>query len=314
MTTLRDIAGVSTVIVAAAVLAGCVASSASASCVPAAMDTTSSVAGDGPLPKNARAGDAWRSTMDGMILKYVPAGEFLMGASETDAAANDDERPQHMVALDGFWIDSTEVSNGMYASCVKEGACTPPVEDSSLSRRTYASAPSCSGYPVVEVSWQQAADYCHWAGRRLPTEAEWEKAARGTDARVFPWGNDYPSDAVANLCGRECLRIEPRDPGIDDGYLDTAPVGSFEIDRSVFGVLDMAGNVAEWVADRGQADYYSVSPSVNPAGPIAGETRVFRGGAFVTIGSAARLSARGYLLPTTTSNFIGFRCALSAAP
>jgi formylglycine-generating enzyme required for sulfatase activity len=251
--------------------------------------------------------------MDGMVLVYVPGGEFVMGAASADPDALEREKPAHSVVLDGYWIDSTEVTNAMYAGCVADGGCSPQTEDTSFSRSAYANESTCAGYPVVHVTWQQADDYCLWAGRRLPTEAEWEKAARGTDGRLFAWGDQAPSDAMANLCGSEC-RMEPRDRAIDDGFLDTAPVGHFAQDVSPFGAFDLTGNVAEWVADRGQEGYYAVSPAENPTGPAAGDTRVFRGAAFNVIGSGARLTFRSFLLPSASSDSLGFRCAIAVEP
>jgi len=301
-------------VLAAAIAAGsCGPSRPSAGCDPAALQELDPPGPRADPPASAELGGTWRSPVDGMVLVYVPAGDFLMGASSADPDALEDESPAHNVYLDAYWVDSTEVTNAMYGRCVAEGDCAAPAEEASFSRSSYYSDSSCAGYPVIQVTWQQADDYCAWTGRRLPTEAEWEKAARGTDGRLFPWGNQVPTDAIANLCGSEC-RIEPRDSAIDDGFPDTAPVGSFPGDSSPYGAFDMAGNVAEWVADRGQVDYYSASPSDNPAGPTTGDTRVFRGGVFATLSGGARLSFRSYLLPSASSEFIGFRCAVSASP
>jgi formylglycine-generating enzyme required for sulfatase activity len=247
-----------------------------------------------------------------MVLVFVPEGEFLMGASVTDVEAFDDERPQHTVYLDAYWIDSTEVTNAMYAQCVADGACTLPDEEASFSRSPYYTSPTCARYPVVQVTWEQAQAYCEWAGRRLPTEAEWEKAARGTDGRIYPWGNDAPDGSRANLCGSECPN-EANAPGIDDGFFDTAPVGNYPAGASPYGALDMAGNVWEWVADWWQAGYYAVSPAANPGGPSSGETRVARGGSFANPPAAIRATVRASLLPTaSTGDFGGFRCAVTA--
>jgi len=256
----------------------------------------------------------WRSPVDGMVLVYVPAGEFLMGASALDADALDEEKPQHRVYLDSYWIDSTEVTNAMYAVCVSQGACTPPGEEASFSRREYYSHPACSGYPVVHITWQQAHDYCRWAGRRLPTEAEWEKAARGTDRRIYPGGNEEPDGSRANLCGSVCPN-EANEPSIDDGFFDTSPVGAYPAGASPYGALDMAGNVWEWVADWGDARYYSVSPYSNPTGPETGHMRVLRGGAFTSPPPAIRVTVRAFLNATVSSGeFGGFRCAASSVP
>ncbi|MEW6567810.1 MAG: SUMF1/EgtB/PvdO family nonheme iron enzyme [Chloroflexota bacterium] len=246
-----------------------------------------------------------------MVLVFVPEGEFLMGASSADPEAFDNEKPQHNVYLEAYWIDSTEVTNAMYALCVADGACTPPGEDASFSRSPYYSHPTCAGYPVIQVTWQQAQDYCEWAGRRLPTEAEWEKAARGTDGRIYPWGNQPPDGTRANLCGSECPN-EANVPSIDDGFFDTAPVGTYPAGASPYGALDMAGNVWEWVADWWQPDYYATSPTVNPSGPSNGDTSVARGGSFANPPTGIRTTVRASLLPTaSTAEFGGFRCAIS---
>jgi formylglycine-generating enzyme required for sulfatase activity len=245
-----------------------------------------------------------------MSLVFVPEGESLMGASEGDLYATSDEHPEHVVFLDAFWIDSTEVTNAMYAHCVAEGACSRVAEDASLSREDYFSDASCRGYPVVEVSWLQAEAYCRWADRRLPTEAEWEKAARGTDGRVYPWGDAAPTGATANLCGNNCPN-EANTPEIDDGFYDTSPVGSYPAGVSPYGALDMAGNVWEWVADWGDTHYYSTAPRENPMGPETGEFRVARGGSFMSPAEGVRTTIRAYF-PADLSGgpYTGFRCAL----
>jgi formylglycine-generating enzyme required for sulfatase activity len=299
-------------------LAGCGPVRPYAGCDPAseqdlAHSWTQQPIADVPAPGTATIGSQWRSLVDGMVLVYVPAGTFVMGASSTDPEAFENEMPQHDVYLDAFWIDSTEVTNAMYALCVADGACTPPAEDASFSRSPYYSHPTCAEYPVIQVTWEQAQGYCEWARRRLPTEAEWEKAARGTDGRVFPWGDQEPDGTRANLCGSECPN-EANAPTVDDGFFDTSPVGTYPAGASPYGVLDMAGNVWEWVADWWQATYYAVSPAVNPTGPSTGDTRVARGGSFANPPVGIRVTARASLLPTaSTGEFGGFRCALSAS-
>lgn len=229
------------------------------------------------------------SPKDAMIVVYVPAGEFTMGSTNADQDATSDEFPQHRVYLDAFWIDRTEVTWVQYQGCVDAGDCVQP---------------RCSGtgqgdHPVVCVSWQDAAKYCSWANRRLPTEAEWEKAASGTDERRFPWGDEL-----------DCSRLNYWSQA--GGCVGrTSPVGSYPMGASPYGVLDMAGNVWEWVADWYNAAYYQDSPSQNPSGPDSGYYRVLRGGSWNDDRINMRVTTRGRNLPDITSELRGFRCARS---
>jgi serine/threonine-protein kinase len=240
---------------------------------------------------------------------FIPAGTFPMGG--LDVRAEDDELPAHTVQIGAFWMDQLEVTNGMYALCVGAGACPPPVLLSSNHRPDYFGNPEFQDYPVVHVTWTAAAAYCAWAGRRLPTEAEWERAARGDDLRTWPWGDEPPNAKLANF-----------------GWLsgDTSRVGTYAAGAGPFGTLDMAGNVWEWTADLYSTEYYKQSPDMNPAGPQgAGGNlrRVIRGGSFEDVDTDIRLSNRGFELgpdpraPVTRpiqlngdeSFKIGFRCA-----
>jgi formylglycine-generating enzyme required for sulfatase activity len=234
------------------------------------------------------------SEVDGAVLLYVPSGEFAMGTLADDLSGGDEEKPQHDVYLKAYWIDRTEVTNAMYGRCVQVGLCRPPAQTDSATRPAYFDEAEFAAYPVVYVAWQDAVDYCQWAGRRLPSEAEWEKAARGVDARPYPWGEAAPDLNRANFGGR---------------LGDTAPVGSYPAGASPFGALDMAGNVAEWTADWFSKAAYSLSQYSNPSGPATGEFRVLRGGSWFNQASALRASFRLWNYPDLRSNTIGFRCA-----
>ena len=198
---------------------------------------------------------------------YVPAGEFIMGSTNANDPSFSDEMPQRTVYLDAFWIDRIETTNRQYAACQSAGACPPPIQYSSASRPSYYYEVNLAfaDYPVIYVDWNAANAFCKWAQARLPTEAEWEKAARGTDGRLFPWGNSPANCDLANFIS--C-------------FGDTSPVGSYPEGASPYGVLDMAGNVWEWVEDGYQTNTYSVSPAINPHGPESSPSRVTRGGAW----------------------------------
>jgi formylglycine-generating enzyme required for sulfatase activity len=229
----------------------------------------------------------------------VPAGEFLMGSADADSGADSDEKPQRKVYLDAFKIDRTEVTNAMYAKCVQAGACRTPASSGSGKKNSYYGDSQYANYPVIHVSWNDAQAYCMWAGGRLPTEAEWEKAARGADGRTYPWGNEPPDKQRCNF---------NRDVG------DTTPVGVYPAGASPYGALDMAGNVWEWVADRYQADYYAVAPARNPPGPAAGDSRVLRGGSWGCGQWLVRAAGRDRNDPVVRNVNLGFRCARGTSP
>lgn len=234
------------------------------------------------------------SEVDGMQLIYIPAGKFTMGYGTGKA----DESPAHEIMLDEFWIDRTEVTNAQYAACVAAGDCLAPVSTGSFARPDYHLNPAYADYPVIYINYEQARTYCTWAGRCLPTEAEWEKAARGTDERLYPWGNNAPSPNLLNF---------NRNVG------DTSAVGSYPNGASPYGVMDMSGNVIEWVADWYDPRYYDSAPRLNPPGPVQGIERVLRGGSWQdTDVSRIRLVYRLPRQPQARSErYIGFRCAVS---
>jgi formylglycine-generating enzyme required for sulfatase activity len=258
----------------------------------------------------------------GILMKLIPAGWFEMGG-EVDVALNEclklmtvmkckedwfvDETPKNTVFLDTFYVDLTEVTNSMYQRCVEAGACTEPSEKKSFSRDFYYGNAVYVNYPVIYVSWEQASSYCSWRGARLPYEAEWEKAARGTDGRLYPWGN-YFDGSQANFCDTNCINGWANRK-LNDGQTDTALVGSYNNGISPYGLMDMAGNVWEWVWDFYASDYYSNSPPQNPRGPDNGKFRVLRGGSWYDIGYNLRVTNRDWDDPTNAINDRGFRCA-----
>jgi formylglycine-generating enzyme len=219
----------------------------------------------------------------------IPAGEFTMGRDGGDR----DEAPQHRVWLDEFYMDRLEVTNGEFRRfCDSTGYLYP--NNPGFDAGYFVDKPS---FPVVNITWEQARNYCAWAGERLPTEAEWEKAARGTDGRLYPWGNAW-GDSVANIHGEPFER--------------TAPVGSLPRGASPYGVLDMAGNVWEWCADWYELEYYSKAPNRNPLGPV-GPTpwRVVRGGGFTSPRTDAETPNRSKNDPSLAIHHLGCRCAWS---
>jgi len=233
------------------------------------------------------------SPKDGMTLVYVPEGEFTMGS----VIGKSDEKPVHTVYLDAFWVDKTEVTNSMYSICVNDGECNGP------SNTTYYDDSNFSSHPVVYVSWDDANNYCSWADRRLPTEAEWEKAARWDQENqikhVYPWGDDIDCSFANYYDGsKQCVGT-------------TTAVGNYPKGASPYGALDMAGNVWEWVADWYDSSYYNKSASSNPLGPNTGQYRVLRGGSWYLNDDDVRSAHRKWSYPTGSSSAFGFRCARS---
>ena len=228
------------------------------------------------------------STRPDMVL--VTAGEFTMGSD----AYTQYSRPAHTISVDEFWIDKYEVRNLDYEKCIAAGACQPPSNSSSATRSSYFGNPQYDMFPVIFVSWNDANTYCKWLGRRLPTEAEWEKAARGSYQLNYPWGNDFDSNRVNSS---------------EDGIGDTLPVNAHPNGASPYGALNMAGNVWEWVADWYDADYYINSPGANPKGPDSGNFRVVRGGGYDNNQYNVGTIIRSRESPDFSSPDLGFRCA-----
>jgi formylglycine-generating enzyme required for sulfatase activity len=232
--------------------------------------------------------------IDGAPMVYVPAGEFVMGSND-----HDDEKPPHTVYLDAFWMDKFEVTNALYKKCVDAGKCATPSERKSNTRATYYGTSPFDNFPVIYVSWNDARAFCAWAGKRLPTEAEWEKSARGpatsaNNPRIFPWGNAFDKTLLNSAEG---------------GKRDTTAIGSYPTGASLYGALDLAGNVWEWTADWYDATYYKTSPTRNPRNDAAGQQRVLRGGSWYDQQSFVRAASRISYLPDQRYPDVGFRCA-----
>jgi formylglycine-generating enzyme required for sulfatase activity len=308
----------------ALLLAGC-ASTPSATPTPAHTPTPAPT----PEPVGPALGDSQQRPADGATMVFVPGGAFQMGTDWDSAKwARDlckeylgdlatvvcqsssfiNETPARPVTLDGFWLDQTEVTNAQYRSCLDAGGCTPPADLGSYTRESYFEDDAFADYPVVWVTQQQAADYCAWASGRLPTEAEWEYAARGPESLLFPWGNDFDGSRL-NYCDANCP-TGVTDPTVDDGHADTAPVGSYPEGISWIGALDMGGNVREWVAD-----YYGIYPpgdQTNPQGPESGDSYIPKGGSWLDRPDDTRSANRGENEADYVRHKVGFRCAAGA--
>lgn len=251
---------------------------------------------------------------DGIIMIYIPSGEFTMGLYK----GADPENRRNKVYLDGYWIGKTEVTVGQYMKFVNETethypAWREPGSEYNIETGTndfykkMGEALTGDNYPIVSISWTDTVAYCDWLSEQkgmkivLPTEAQWEKASRGTDGRTYPWGNGKVTGQLANISPNE----------VDDGYRYTSPVGSFPSGSSPFGALDMSGNVWEWCEDWYSSDYYKYSPYKNPVGPNRGEFRVLRGGSWVFVSDFCRCAFRDFGLPVFRNNGVGFRLARS---
>ena len=287
---------------------------------PAVPTPTQVPSADAPTTPTAAASpsDTRTRSADKMAIIAVPGGTFRMGstAGEVDDAialckehysiCNSwyymRENPQHAVTLDSFWMDQTEVSNAQYRQCVQAGNCTEPTT-CKKGAPTYAD-PGKTDHPVVCVSWEEAQNYCQWAGGRLPTEAEWEYALRGEAGFIYPWGDEFDGSKL-NYCDQNCSQSHA-DDRFDDGYPQTAPVGSYPRGASWSGVLDMGGNVSEWVAD--WLGEYSSDAVSNPSGPSTGEEKIVKGGSWFFHPTYCRGATRASVDPDTRFDFFGFRC------
>ncbi len=241
---------------------------------------------------------------DGAPMVLIPAGAFTMGSNEGLPA----ERPEHVVTLDAYAIDRYEVSLRLYRRFLQEvQRDAPPTWDDEA-------AETVGDRPAIGVSWADASAYCTWAGKRLPTEAEWEKGARGTDGRRYPWGPMQPFVDIANynrgVWVSEAVTLVNVTGGVEGMSVRH---GLKEGGRSPYGLHHMAGNAAEWVGDWYDREYYAKSPDKNPTGPAKGEKKVIRGGSWSDLPVALRSSARVSAEPDFQDRAIGFRCAMDAA-
>lgn len=260
---------------------------------------------------------------DGMVQVYVPAGIFMMGSPASFETADANEFPQHPVELTAFWIDQTEVTVAQFRIFIEatghettaELQGTGYVFDGSWRLQpgvsweypTGPDATASDNHPVTQVSWHDALAYCEWVGGALPSEAQWEYAARGSDGFIYPWGNEFDSTKL-NYCDTNCSQSW-KDETVDDGYALTSPVGSFPDGRSWVGTFDMAGNVWEWVND--WQGPYPADLQHNPVGAASGRSKVLRGGGWVGDENSVRTARRGGNSPNSRGIPDGFRCVSS---
>jgi serine/threonine-protein kinase len=258
-------------------------------------------------------GSSFIRERDEMLVMFIPEGSFLMGSVNSDSNASADEKPQHEVYLDAYWMDAFEVSNEMFTKFIQETGYQTAAEQQGFSYM-YSSSGAWAEFsgvnwrhpmgentvaddslPVVHINYYDAAAYCEWAGGRLPTEAEWEKAARGEDGRIYPWGNTFSSNNLRyNASG------------------GPSSIFSFSDGQSPYGIFNMAGNVFEWTNDWYSANYYSGSPTNNPSGPSNGEYISLRSGGWNSSQSNVRIANRDISGPEYMNYLLGFRCAMDA--
>jgi len=239
---------------------------------------------------------AFLGSLPGSINRIlIPAGEFTMGSNK----GNDNEKPAHQIYLNSYYIDKYEVTNAQYEACVKVSKCTVPHEIKSSIRGNYYGNHEVDNYPVIYVDWTQAKAYCEYAGKRLPTEAEWEKAARGTDGRMYPWGNELPNCSRLNYRGEDNSCLE-----------DTRSIGDYPSGASSYGVMDMAGNVREWTSSNYKPYPYKIDDGREDL--YSNNLKVVRGGAWSFSSDYISVSHRFNLDPSYNDDNTGFRCAQSA--
>lgn len=292
-------------------------------------------------------GDIKFREKDSMEMVFVPSGTFLMGSSnkQIDMAMDDckkmyhgesdcqrhiylrQEQPQHEVYLDAFWIDKTEITNAQYCRFLNtegnktingvkwfepgaghRGVIYGHIQETD---RVFTPEVGYENYPVIEVSWYGAKAYCDWVGGRLPTEAEWEYAAKGTSNNMYPWGSEFNGNLANYRDSTFNFDNMGKDTSFSDGYSQWAPVGTYPDGASWCGALDMAGNVHEWVNDWYSDDYYSISSKENPNGPENGTLKISKGGSWYDPGWHVRCSYRKILTPSSARmHWIGFRCVM----
>lgn len=249
-------------------------------------------------PRIPKPGEDWSNPKDGAILVWIPSGDFVRGSDNDDPDAKQEEKPQKKVSLEGFWMYKNLVTVAQYEKfCKATGRQMPEAPD-------FNPGWGKKDHPIVNVSWEDADAYCTWAGSQLPTEAQWERAARGDEARKYPWGNDFDSNKLW------CSIQEAKDAGGTAAVFRTN-----RVNISPFGIRDMAGNVFQWCADWWEEGYYANAPTANPTGPISGTARVLRGGSWFNNTQATfRTTNRVRASPQGRETNRGFRAVMPPTP